>query len=57
MPVPSHINGLVKLKPESIGDPNMYLGAKLSKAEIKNMVFGAIHIAHLRIYRKLVGTV
>ena len=36
MPVLQQINGFMKLKPSSIGDPDIYLGAKLKLVELSN---------------------
>ena len=33
MPILQSINGFMKLKPDYIGDPDIYLGAKLKKVE------------------------
>ena len=39
MPILQSINGFMKLKPDSIGDPDIYLGVKLKKVELENDVF------------------
>ena len=39
MPILQSINGFMKLKPDSIGDPDIYLGARLKQVELDNDVF------------------
>jgi hypothetical protein len=39
MPILQSINGFMKLKPDSIGEPDIYLGAKLKQVELDNDVF------------------
>ena len=39
MPVLEEINKFMKLKPDSVGDPDIYLGAKLKRVQLDNNVW------------------